>query len=167
MLAITAVTARAVQWIPQIPAQPSLIVVLGAEIHVFAEGNDGNVDIFGLMRGALELTQQIMSGRLKSRHLAGARHRTGIVEDKSDPQARVAPGRNRGCADIDFLDPDDTEEVSIDDTGAVKREVRPIKSRRVGRRDCDVIHFRVLVESVERVRGLRLQHSAVHVRRIS
>ena len=166
-LMVARVAARAVQVFLKIPAQPALIVVVRAEVHVLAEGNDGNVDIFGLMRGAFKLTQQIMSGGLKSRHLAGARHRTGIVEHKGDPQARVTPGRNRGRADVNLIDPDDAEEVSVDDAGAVKREVRSINSRRVGRRDCDVIYFRVLVESVERVGSLRLQHSAVYVRRIS
>ena len=118
------VAAGAVDSLPQVPAQPVGSIIVGAEIHVLVEGDDRDIDVFRMDGSALELREQIVGRGLQRSHLFVACHRAGVVEHQRNAKARIAPGRDRHRIDVDLTDADDTEEICVDDCGAVQGQFR-------------------------------------------
>src|SRR5262249_62153237 len=85
--------------------------VARADVELPRERDDRNIDVAVLSRGALERVEKLVRGLLERVHLAGARHRTGVVERKRDAQAGVAPLDHRVGPDVHLRRAENAPEV--------------------------------------------------------
>ena len=102
------------------PVDPVLGVIAGAEVDVLGEGNDGNIDVAGVLRERAELVDETAGsgdGIFQSRHLVVLRHRTRIIEHQRHAHLDVAPSRGRRRAKAQRRETDYVHEIGCDRAG--------------------------------------------------
>ena len=138
LASVRRIAALAVHGLPQVPAQPGAGVIGRVDIDVLVERHDGDVDVVGGNRRALQLGEQIVRGGLQRGHLSALRHRPGVIEHQRYPQSGIAPGGGRRRGDIDRVNAQHAEKIRVDDGAAIERQCRSA-DRRIIHADGDVL----------------------------